>query len=331
MLSEHPWDKSFPQQLSELPCPLWIGWDWACLQHFCLQQWMRSNLIKWNARTFAGGSLGILSIYIWVISTMFLSIFYTHRSMGRRNGKEVWVKGSPGLCSALPLLSHLCPELWGCFRAGKAWLQWAGQALEMGSVSFDWPENSYFRRGWVCRPHQLTARSGLSSTLSWALHMWQNFQSWPRVSSKINLHWKLPWPEPPFSSEMWLLLSSKILQNDPISAKKCQSMREPEGSGEKAELFILIRPSPSLSTHSHEWNEVQTLEGISFLMRGEGICGSQKAAQVMDVVTFRICLCILPHCSPGICLERSLGWQSPVKRCNMSGMVSRAMRTDSFF
>lgn len=73
-----------------------------CLQHFCLQQWMRSNLLKWNARILAGGSLGILPcIYIGVGSRLFLSIFHTHRNMGGENGK-MWAKGIPGLVSDAP-------------------------------------------------------------------------------------------------------------------------------------------------------------------------------------------------------------------------------------
>lgn len=50
--------------------------------------------------------------------------------------------------------------------ARQARLQWAGQVWNLAPLSFDWPGNCYFRRGWVCRPHQLTPRSGLFITLS---------------------------------------------------------------------------------------------------------------------------------------------------------------------
>lgn len=98
----------------------------------------------------------------------------------------------------------------------------------------------------------------------------------------------------------------KYSRMTPFLQRNVRAWEEPKGSGERAELFILFRPRPSLPTHSHGWNQTPALEGISFLMRGEGICGPQKDGQVMDVVTFQISLCILPRCSPGIFLKNFL-------------------------
>lgn len=98
----------------------------------------------------------------------------TTGAWGGENGKEVWAKGSPGLVSDAPwvLFSPFSPPVsvqssedvlsWqgrrGCSQLDKLW--------NSAPLSFDWPENSSFRRGWVCRPHQWTPRSGLFITLS---------------------------------------------------------------------------------------------------------------------------------------------------------------------
>lgn len=310
MLSGHTWDKYFPKQLSGLPFPLWIGWAWACLQHFCLQQWMRYNFIKGNARILAGGSLGIFSfIYIRVVNTLFLSIFHTHRSMGRR-------KWEVGVGKRQHWAGQWCPmgsvqpfsPLSSLFRALRMFQRWQGRHDELNKLwnlaplSCDWPENSYFRRGWVCRPHQLTARSGLSITLGFhglTLARVAKFSVMTSCLFKNQSPLKIALARASF--QLWNVTTA-FFQNTPQWLHFCKEMAEHEGAtGEWGESRAVCpdRTQTQPPHTFHGWNQTQTLEGISFLMRGEGICGSQKAAQVMDVVTFKISLCILPHCSPG--------------------------------
>lgn len=127
-LKEQAWDKQFPKLLSELPFPLWMAWDWiVCSISDAVAEIlneMQGSLQVPVWEYCPSSTLGWSAHWFWAFS-MLKNVPQEHgeEKVGSRYGQKAalgWSVMSHGLCSTLSLLSHLCPELWGCFRSGKA-------------------------------------------------------------------------------------------------------------------------------------------------------------------------------------------------------------------